>query len=141
MEVLNLLPAADYDFLVKNAEDTVSQKTGKPMIKLTLAIWDNHNKERTVYDYLMPSMMYKVKHFADSIGIEDLYAAGGYEANDCINKSGRCKIVVDMKEDSQFPPSNVVKDYIKRSEGQKNNASAPSAPEAGHPAFSDDIPF
>lgn len=141
VELLNLLPDGDYDFLVKAAEDTVSKKSGAPMIKLTLSIWDTNNYERTVFDYIMPAIMRKLKHFADAIGIEDLYEAGGYSANDCVNKSGKCKIITDMKEGSTFDPSNVVKDYIKRDP----NSSAPPErlidKQADTSGFADDVPF
>lgn len=114
-EVLNLLPEGEYDFLVENAEDKVS-KSGNDMIKLNLAIWDNQNIKHVVFDYLLAQLMYKVKHFADATGLQDKYESGGYLASDCLNKTGRCKIVIQEDNNSSYPPKNVIKDYMKGKE-------------------------
>lgn len=134
-EVLNLLPNGEYDFLVKAAEDKVS-KAGNDMIKLTISIWDDKNIEHTIFDYLLTSMMYKVKHFADSVGLEAEYKAGGYTADHCVNKSGRCKVFIDNPEDSNFPPKNAIRDYIKGTVKIE-----PPKPHPDQNLFDSDIPF
>lgn len=113
-ELLNLLPDGEYDFFVKHAEDTVSKK-GNEMIKITIGILDNNNKEHTLFDYLLESLAFKVKHFAQAIGIEEKYNSGGYDAADCVNKSGRCYITKDEAKDG-FQAKNSVKDYFKGDE-------------------------
>jgi hypothetical protein len=132
-EVLNLLNPGEYDFLVKNAEDTRS-KSGNEMIKLTLCIWDNQNREHTVFDYLLEAMMYKVKHFADSVGLESEYVSGAFAAHHCMNKTGRCKIIIDDATDSNFPPKNAVKDYIK-------SVAKPIVSNPKNDSVDSDIPF
>ena len=138
-EVLNLLPVGEYEFYVKDAEDTVSQKSGAEMIKLTIAVIDKNGNERTVFDYLLESMMYKVKHFADAVGLEAEYEAGGYSAASCKNRSGKCKIIIDQPEEgSPYNPKNAVKDYVKR-----NPDAEPikREPEKEKELFDEDLPF
>lgn len=141
-EVLNLIPAGEYDFLVKEAEDRHS-KTGNEMIKLTLAIWDANGNERIVFDYLLDKLMYKVKHFADAVGLEEKYLAGGYSAQDCLNLSGRCKVIVDEpEENSPYPPKNSIKDYCKADKNAAVKLSSNKAPQKESEPFIDsDLPF
>jgi hypothetical protein len=113
-ELLNLLPEGEYDFFVKQAEDTVSKK-GNEMIKLTLGILDSNNKEHMLFDYLLESLAFKVKHFAEAVGLEDKYNAGCYVAEDCRNKSGRCYITRQEAKDG-FQAKNNVSDYIRASD-------------------------
>lgn len=115
-EVLNLFKEGIYNFKVKAAEDKISQ-AGNPMIKLTLMVWDNAGNERYVVDYLMEKLMYKVKHFCDAVGLEKKYAAGAFEASDCINKTAQCKLRIE--ESDGYLPQNRVQDYLKGEEKAK----------------------
>lgn len=133
-EVLNLLPEGEYDFHVIDAEDTRS-RAGSEMIKLTLTITDKNGKARTVFDYLLPALMYKVKHFSDASGLEEKYESGGYSAGDCIGKRGRLKLVIDQPTNSNYPPKNVVKDYLKN--GTKTEDKQP----AENNFIDDPLPF
>lgn len=119
-ECLNLLPDGEYSFLVKDAESTTSKRTGLPMMKLILDVYDHKGRAHSVTDYLIESLMYKVKHFCDSVGLEKEYSSGQFTPNDCINKSGMVKIIVDEPSDPKYLPKNAVKDYIKP---QLNNDS------------------
>lgn len=140
VDVLNLLPAGEYDFVVADAKDDIS-KSGNEMIKLTLTVIDNMNRERTVYDYLLPSMMHKVRHFAYAVGLEKEYESGGYTAYQCKNKSGKCKIIVVDEPESSYPPRNNVKDYIKADASNPVKLKSPEMPKAD-PLFQDsDLPF
>lgn len=132
-ELLNLLPEGEYDFFVKQAEDTVSKK-GNEMIRLSVAILDSNNREHLIFDYLLDALAFKVKHFAEAVGLEDKYNAGCYMASDCWNKSGRCYVTRVEAKDG-FPAKNNVADYIKASDVK-------AAQPAGSPLIDDqDIPF
>lgn len=138
-EVADLMPVGEYDFYVKEAKDTVSKKSGAEMIKLTLGVIDKNGRERTIFDYLIDSMMYKVKHFADSVGLEKEYESGGYSAIQCENQSGKCKIIIDEPDPaSPYSPKNAIKDYVKR---DPNAASVQTAPAKTDDLFNDDLPF
>jgi hypothetical protein len=133
-ELLNLLPDGDYDFVVIKAEDTIS-KSGNEMIKLTLKVLDHQGNERQIFDYLLEAMAFKVKHFAQAVGLDNLYELGGYEASDCLHRTGRCTI---GKEESQngYQPKNKLVDYIKRDPNEKI-----IDPQKDSELLNDEIPF
>ena len=132
-EVLNLLKPGVYDFQVRAAEDTISKKNN-PTIKLTLVTWDSSGRERFIKDYLSTSLMYKLKHFCDAVGLEAKYEAGSFGAADCVGKTGKFKLRVE--EQDGYAPKNAVQDYVKGG----ISAPVPVAKEV-HEELNDDIPF
>jgi len=135
-----LLPKGEYDFEVQDAEDTTS-KAGNDMIKVRLSVLDNEGTSaHTIWDYLLESMAYKLKSFADATGLSSEYAAGSLQASDLIGRAGRAKIDIDPEKNG-YPAKNVIKSYVRA-------ASAPRAAGSGakgkYPAgydLSDEIPF
>jgi hypothetical protein len=104
-------PAGEYDFDVLNAEDTLS-KSGNPMIKITIGLYIDGSVKNRVFDYLLPAMEAKLRHFCDTVGLLKQYEAGTLEAADCVGRSGRVKIGIEPA--GQYPAKNVVKDYVCR---------------------------
>lgn len=149
-EVQNLLDIGVYDFEVVNAKDT-SSKNGNDMMVLTLAVYGGDQK-KTITDYLVgqiDSMAFKIRHFADTIGMLDAYEKGELEAEAVIGATGKCKVDIDEK-DPAYPPKNVIRDYIKRTDGglaAPRTVTAKAAPvgntkaKAARNAMDDDIPF
>jgi hypothetical protein len=139
----NLLAAGEYDFEVRGAVDDVSKK-GNDMIKLTLAVFDDAGSFRTITDYLLESLAYKLKHACEAVGLSAAYEAGEVEALDFVGKSGRCKVKVDPAKDG-YPAKNSIADYI----GVKQVAKPASRPPAARqpvgagvgPDLDDEIPF
>lgn len=113
----NLLPDGDYDFEVVNAVSSYSD-AGNAMIKVTLSV--KCGKEaRIITDYLVASekMMFKLKHFCESIGLENEYKSGNFLVSGCITRVGRAKIVLEKGKprkdgDGFYQDKNAVKDYI-----------------------------
>jgi hypothetical protein len=139
----NVLPKGEYDFEVMAAEDAVSKRTGKEMIKLTLKVWGLDGKERSVTDYLLGAMEHKLYHFAHATGLGEQYRDGGLEAIDCEGRSGRVKLKVESSD--QYGTKNAVVDYV--AEKPKEAAPAPALkakppvdPDLDAPE-EDDIPF
>lgn len=128
-EVLNLWPTDEYDYEVMEAEDTVS-KAGDQQIKLKLMLINHLGGSKHLNTWLNPKMMYLVKHFAESCGIEAMYESGGYDASDCLKKRGRCKVGKQEAVD-EYQAKNVVTDYVKRD----------SSLTAAEEEFKDEIPF
>jgi len=108
-----LLPAGEYDFEVMLAEDTKSKTSGADMIKIKLGIYEGDKITRHVFDYLLPSMEAKLRHFCDSVGLLKEYEAGTLTADACKGRAGKVKLVVDEK-DPAYPPKNTVRDYVVR---------------------------
>ena len=129
-----LLPAAEYDFDILNAEDAIS-KSDNPMIKVTIGIYRDGAVKNRIFDYLLPAMEAKLRHFCDTVGLLSQYEKGTLEAADCIGRSGRVKIGIEPEKNG-YPAKNIVKDYVCR----------PAKPLAGQnpnavPVPEGDIPF
>jgi Protein of unknown function (DUF669) len=107
----NLLQPGDYDFEVSDAEETIS-KAGNSMIKMKVKVFDDLGSYRVVFDYLMESVAYKLKHAAKAVGLGDAYERGELEAYDFINRSGRCKINIQKDKSGQYPDKNGITDYL-----------------------------
>lgn len=108
---VTLFEKGDYDFDVIGAEDTVSKSSGNPMITLTLRFYGPDGSTTTVYDYLLASVEYKVKHFCDTTGLAAEYQAGSLSADMCLNRSGKATLIIQKDKKGQYEDKNVVKDY------------------------------
>ena len=137
-----LLGTGVYDFEVIDAKDAVSKK-GNDMIALKLRVFSNDQGERVVRDWLMPSMGFKLRHFAETTGLIGAYDAGTLSAADCQGRSGRVALVI--KEDDQYGPQNAVKDYEKGkavAEARETPADgAPKPPRPSQVSLVDEPPF
>lgn len=109
-QINGLLNPGVYSYTVKSAENTHSKASNKPMIKLILQIWDKDGREHIIYDNLLESLAYKLKHFCEGTGLD--YMSGKLDASDCIGKSGTCKIKTEPAK-GDYPAKNVVQDYLK----------------------------
>ncbi len=110
-----LMEPGIYDFEVAQAQDTVS-KSGNDMIKLQLKVWDKDGNERFVFDYLLEAMEFKLRHFAESVELLDLYNAGEMFAPDCVGRCGKVELLVEKgarkPDGTMYPDKNTVKDYV-----------------------------
>ena len=107
-----LAPADEYDFEVLNAEDSIS-KNNNPMIKVTIGIYIDGKVKNRIFDYLLPSMEAKLRHFCDTVGLLAQYEAGTLEAADCSGRSGCVRIAIAPAKGG-YLAKNVVKDYVCR---------------------------
>jgi len=126
----------DYDFKVLEASDETS-KSGNAMIKLKLGVFNGDALRWHVFDYLVPQMEVKLRHFCDCTGLLADYESGSLSAQFCRGRAGRCRLVIEEGEGS-YPDKNVVKDYILR----KAKPLAPPAVQPAQPApGEEDVPF
>ena len=132
----DLAPAGKYAFEVLEAEEKQS-KAGNDMIALKIGILHDGSMHG-VFDYLVAGekTAYKVRHFADAVGMLAEYEKGQLNADDLVGLTGECNIVVQPAKDG-YDAKNSVKDYVKR-----GGASAPAkvAKKAAE-VIDDDIPF
>ena len=114
----NLFPEGEYSFEILDAEETLS-KAGNDMLVLSLRIFENggENSQR-VFDYLVSidSMIWKIRHFADAIGMLPEYDSGEMLAETLPGRTGKCKIVIQPAS-GQWDAKNAVKDYLPRPVG------------------------
>jgi hypothetical protein len=109
-----LLPEGDYPFEVKEAAHQYSAN-GNAMIKLRIKV----NEDRHLFDYLVATekMMFKLKHFCESVGMSEEYKKGNFLVNGCIGRMGKVRIGIEKgkaKADGSgfYSPKNTVKDYV-----------------------------
>ncbi len=107
----SLWPEGVYDFEIKEAEETTSA-AGNDMIKLEVWIFNTDSGRRLLFDYLLDSVPWKLRHFAESCGLLPAYEAGDLIANEIVGRTGKCKVSVQAAKD-QWPAKNVIRDYIK----------------------------
>jgi hypothetical protein len=125
----------DYDFQVLEASDKKS-KAGNQMIELKLGIFNGDALRWHVYDYLVPQMEVKLRHFCDCTGLLAVYESGALAAEACRGRAGRCRLIIEEAEGS-YPDKNVVKDYILR----KAKPLSPPPVQAPPAPGEDDVPF
>lgn len=110
-----LLEKGLYPFQVIDAKDEIS-KSGNEMVKLTLKIWAKDGSERTIFDYLLEAMAFKLRHFCMTTGLLDKYESGELKAIDCIGKCGKCDVVLQQGQPNPtggyYPDKNNIKDYV-----------------------------
>jgi hypothetical protein len=123
-----------YDFEVTAGEDQVS-KAGNEMIKLTLKVYDEEGRSRTVFDYLLESVAYKLKNAASACGVDHLYNGGTLEGSDFEGRTGKLKLGIRPARDG-YQASNTVKDYVV--DKPTNRAPPKMATKAD---LDDEIPF
>lgn len=140
LEEENLLPAGVYDFEVLSAEDTHSSK-GNEMAVVKLQISSPDGRERTVIDYLVSTdaMAFKIKHFAESVGLMGEYQSGELAAEDMKGCVGQCKIIITPAK-GEYRAKNTVADYVKKS-GANSGSKPIGDPRPAPPPLDDDIPF
>lgn len=87
------------------------------MLKVRIAVVATPEDVRTIYDYLLSTdkMIYKLKHFCESIALGEQYKKGLLNFGDCIGRSGQVRIGIQpgkAKEGGGFwPDKNTVEDY------------------------------
>lgn len=114
-----LMPVGTYPFQVKNIEAQISN-SNNPMLKVTL-LFKYEGSERIVVDYLLTTtkMIFKLKHFLESIGLGAQYESETVHPEMCKFKTGQAMIDIEKggaKPDGSgyYPDKNKVKDYVKQ---------------------------
>jgi hypothetical protein len=136
LNAMNLLEPGEGIFEILDAIQEVSQN-GNNQIKLKLRVLDKNGREGIIFDYLVniEFMEYKIRHFCECIGLMEKYNLGGFDANDCLGKSGKLKIGISKDKKGQYPDKNSIVDYLKGSESKTIQK------ELLKPFADDDIPF
>ena len=138
----NLIPVAVYGFQIAEASEEIS-KAGNEMIKLNVQVFLPNGSHRFLFDYLLESVSYKLRHIAEVCGLLDDYEAGTLDAISLVGKTGHCKVGIKKDTDGNYPDSNRISDYV-FSTSDKAVTSAPRSKgptAAGAGIVDDEIPF
>lgn len=143
LNAFDVIQEGIYDFEVLKSERQTS-KSGNPMAKLQINVWDTNGKSTVIFDYLVFSSVKfctrKIKHFCESAGIVEDYLKGNIR-EELERLSGKVHIgvqdIMPNPTGGYYPAKNVVIDYV-----TKDNASHSGAPKPESEEFlNDSIPF
>lgn len=121
----DLLEDGDYDGVVISAKRAMS-KSNNIMADIIVRFFDASGKEYDIRDFLVFTlkMLFKVKHFCDSAGLQKEYLDGTFEPEMALNQHIRAHVVrqpgseipVDKLQGkpfgSKYPDKNAVDDYL-----------------------------
>jgi len=140
LQEMNLIKEGVYAFEIVNAVNKTS-KAGNEMIELNLKVYDNLGIEKFLFDYLLESMPFKLKHFAETAGLLEKYEAGNLSAEDCMYKCGQVQIYT-QKSNNGYSDKSAVKDYmVDVSEKYKEDNITKSHDAPVNEFIDDKIPF
>ena len=113
-----LLPAGVYAFEIITAVDKIS-KNNNEMIELKVRLFSPEDGEacRVIFDYLMASLAYKLRHCAYAVGVGPKYESGTLTAEDFNMCSGKCLVGIQKDKEGQYPDKNIIKDYLTKEAG------------------------
>lgn len=106
----SLLEPGIYDFEIVEASEAISKSSGNEMLVLKLRIFSDRGN-RLVTDYITSSLEWKLRHFADSVGLLERYNQGELYPEDIGVRGGKLELKID-KGNGTYKPKNSVKDYI-----------------------------
>lgn len=136
-ESANLWDPGFYDFEVMTGTDKTS-KSGNEMIELKVKVFNNEGEEKIVFDYLLESMAWKLRHAAEACGLIAKYEKGELVGGDFEGCTGKLKLKIDRNKDHNYPDKNAVADYL---ESTKASVVAKAKPkESRQDALNDDLP-
>lgn len=136
---VKLLEKGNYPFIVLKAENKISQ-SNNPMIQLLLKIWDEKGREHLVYDLLMESLEFKLRHFCYAIGHGEMSENGEIDCELIKGKQGECKIYIQEDKSGKYPPKNAVADYLIPMDNV-GNLTLPKNKTQNSNEFEDECPF
>lgn len=132
-----LWAAGEYDFEVLEGFDTVSG-AGNDMMKINVTVYHNDGRTQNIYDYLLESMPFKLKHSAYACGLGEKYEDADLHGEDYIGKSGKLILGIQPPQNG-YGTKNVIKDYVV-SDGMKYQQNI-KADKITKTELDDEIPF
>lgn len=141
------LPTGVYPFTVLESAVQISKSAknaGREMVKLKISVHGD-GRDKHVYDYFADWFSeWKLKHFCDTTGLVESYAAGSIHPEDdnYQGRGGYVKLGIEVNKDTG-EEHNIVVDYIVKEEKPVAKPTAkPTRPRAeADTSGGDDVPF
>jgi len=142
----SLIKPGNYHAVVRQMTPKPSDK-GNQMIVVMLNVYHGNNEIEQIFDYLtfVPSMMWKIIHFCESIGLLEAYENGSFKPDMALNRNTFVKVGFQSGKEipfdklngkpvgSKYPDRNSIEDYVRKE-------LVTELPEKKK-EFDDDIPF
>ncbi len=121
----NLLPEGEYDGVVVSVLDKMSS-TGNPMADMNVKVFDKEGNSHDLRDFLVftNKMLWKIKHFCDSAGLQKMYEDGGFTPMSALNQHVRVIVSIKIGDEiphdklgtrspgTRYPDKNTIIDYV-----------------------------
>ena len=74
----------------------MQDKNGNDLARLKLMVWDKESREKNVYTYISGdgAFAYKLRHFAETLGMLPEYEDGTFNIMRTINKHGHAHVII-----------------------------------------------
>lgn len=82
------------------------------MIELRLKLSKANRGNKVITDYLTPQMAEKLRNACRATGMLDKYESGSISGRDFTSRRGKLKLGIEKDKTGQYPPKNVVQDYL-----------------------------
>lgn len=120
----SLIPdKTETEFKIQVASDEVSKTSGKPMMKLTVTLWDSEGNERNVWEYITSKSLFKLEQLCKIKGLD--FESGDITAEDLIGIEGRCVVGISKDQTGQYADKNSVRKFIHEASEPSRIAPAP----------------
>ena len=96
--VYDIIPAGSYMATILSVEERTSSK-GNPMLEFRFDLYLPGGGQRTMKDWIVETMAWKLGKIADAIGKSDVYASGEFNPQDYIGCN--LEVVVEHKPDKR----------------------------------------
>ena len=155
---MNLMDEGIYKFQVmdvilndKNGNQ-LQDKNGNDMAKLKLMVWDKESREHIIYTFISGdgNFAYKLRHYADTLGMVLDYEDGTFNIMRTIGKNGLASVIIKKgttKADGSgelWPDRNDVKDFVVETHSpfERPKEITPSDTSSqSETSLDDDVPF
>lgn len=128
IDAMMVWPAGEYDFEVEGAKHKTSKSSGKPMIELTLRVFDEEGRSQLLTDWLVasnqPLPLRKLRHYCSATDSMDAYESGTLDNFLGEGAAGRLKLYIE--KDPQYGDKNKVADYVKRADERPELQGVPA---------------
>jgi hypothetical protein len=140
---LGIWEAGWYDFEIGDGLETTS-KAGNDMIELSISVYDQAGNRKSLKDYLVEAMAFKLKRCCEACGLLDRYQRGDLRGEMFNGKTGRLRLGIEKGKPNNdgsgnnYPDKNRIEEYEKPKPGTARAASRQAVPSGD---LNDEVPF
>lgn len=149
-ERFQLLKDGDYEAIIDDSVDKISQNSGNPMMEMTLSVYDENGKSYSVKDYLLftSSTMWKTIQCAASANVMNEYNSNKFCSDIIRGRSVMVRVSIEKGSEipidklkgkphgSRYPDKNKIQCYLLRDNKKFNVPKQEDVP-----FNDDDLPF
>lgn len=144
MTAFKILKEGEASFKVQDVIESVSKKTGEPMLKVVLSVTDELGNNSLIDDYILASGPWKLKNLCWAVNKPEIYTEssdGRLNPMKLIAEKGRCVIKTDKPDNPKFNERSVIAKYIDGVKAVQEAEKAKQEQAVQDSIPNDDLPF